>query len=331
MSDSINLRPTFNAWVHRLALLTVAWTVLVITFGGKTKSQEAGLSIAEPVYATFHWDWLFVPNLSAEYTHRVLVPILGVLTVTLAGALLVRDRRPGLKKLAVALVLGLVAQAVLGALTVKYFAKSHTSIPHAVFGQIFLCLTVSAAVLTSQYWLSDRKPLGSPLQPPLYNLCRALVIMVFIQLLLGAAIRHDNRGEVLKSGREMVFIWHLVAHVMGAIGVGFFLTRVIIRINRQHKAISELHSPTRWLMILLGLQIVLGTKAAILKMLTINNAEAPPTMRIVTATIHVLIGATMLAMSVALLLRAKRLIVFDENALPATEDSAGGKTAGASA
>ena len=84
-------------------------------------------------------------------------------------------------------------------------------------------------------------------------------------------------------------------------------------------------------LILLGLQIVLGTKAAILKMLTINNAEAPPTMRIVTATIHVLIGATMLATSVALLLRAKRLVVLDENAKPVAEDAAGGKTAGAPA
>jgi len=326
-SDLNNLRPAFNAWVHRLALLTVGWTALVITFGGKTKSQEAGLSIAEPVYYTFHWDWLFVPNLSAEYTHRVLVPILGVFTLLLALHFLFKDPRPGMKKLAVGLIVGLGVQGVFGALTVKYFAKSHTSIPHAVLGQIFLCLVVSAAVLTSKYWLSDRKVTGSPLQPPLFKLCRALVIMVFIQLLLGAAIRHDNRGEVLVAGREMVFIWHLVAHVMGAIGVGFFLTRVIIRINRQHKNIPELYSPTRWLMILLGVQILLGTKAAILKMMTISNADAPPTMRIIAATIHVLIGATMLATAVALMLRARRLVEFDANAQPAAEVTTGTKPA----
>jgi heme a synthase len=324
-------RPPFSPFVHGLAVATTAWTVLAMTLGVKTKSQEAGLTIAEPFFIQWKWDWLFVPNLNAEYSHRVLVGVLGVLTLLLAGALLAKDSRAGVKKLAVWLVIALLAQAVLGYMTVKYFARASTSIPHAVLGQIFLALATSAAVVTSRYWLSDREPVKGQLYPPLYRLCRALVIMLFVQLLLGAAIRHDNRGEALVAGREMTFIWHLVAHVMGALGVAFFLVRVVIRINRHHKEIAELRGLMRTLMVLLGLQILLGTKAAILKLMTIAQADAPPTMRVVTATLHVLVGAGMLAAAVALMLRAKRLVTDDFAPLPSREAAGAKATPGAAA
>jgi heme a synthase len=309
MSNALQSRPPYSAYVHALASFTTVWAVLVIVFGGKTKSQEAGLTIAEPIYYQWQPDWLRVPNLNAEYIHRALVPVLCAITLLLVLSILFKDPRRSMKKLAIGLFFALLAQAMLGALTVKYFARSQTSIPHAVLGQIFLSLAASCAVLTSRYWLSDRPVAPSTQSPSLYRLCRALTIMVFIQLLLGAALRHDNRGEAFQEGRDFVVISHLVAHVMGAMGVVFFMVRVIIRINRHHRDIPELFKMLRPLEILLGVQLLLGIKAAVLKLITVQQAGNPPMMRVITATLHVLVGAIMLAMCVALMLRARRLVV----------------------
>lgn len=296
----------YNRTIHLLAQVAVVLAFLVICLGGTTKSKEAGLTIPQPVYYEWHYDWLFVENLNAEYTHRAVVPILSAVTLLLAGLVLVKDSRSSVKKLAVFAVVVLLMQAVLGALTVQYFAKAQTSIPHAVLGQIFLCLIAALAVTTSPAWLSDKKAVRSPGAMSVQRLGLYCIIALFMQLLLGAALRHDGQAAALRSGQPSVFVWHLCAHIMGAFAAAFFIARLISRVFQQHRGLPEIFKPTRLLMMLLGVQLLLGMGSAALKVLTLEQYDWPPFSRVLVATTHLATGAMMLALSVVITLRAHR-------------------------
>lgn len=301
--------PPYNALVHSFALALAGWAFLVVCLGGTVKSREAGLTIPQPLYYQWHYDWLFVQNLNTEYIHRALVPILTVLTLIVVALVLFYDTRSSVKKLAAFLVVGLFAQAFLGYLTVKYFAHAQTSIPHAVLGQTFFCLAVSMAVVTSRMWLSDKPAVPSEKSPSLVRLGVYCVAAVGVQLLLGAALRHDDQGAALRNGRSFVFVWHLVAHICGALAVVHFVVKLLIRVFRQHREQPEILKPVRMLMMLLGAQFLLGPGAATLKVLTLDSYNMPPLERVVVATVHLAVGALILACCVVTALRAYRFTV----------------------
>ena len=298
----------YQPLVHGLAVLLTCWAYLVVCIGGLVKSREAGLSIPQGFIVEWHFDWLFIQNLQAEYGHRVLVGVMSGLTLLLVLSVFLKERRKSVQVLAGFLVVGLVAQAFLGYLTVTYFAHARTSIPHAVLGQIFLCMAVSMAAVTSRRWLSNEPALLAIGNPGLSRLAIYAIAAVGVQLLLGAALRHDDEGLGLRTGRSFVFVWHLIAHVVGAFSVIFFIGRLISRVFRQHREQDQIFKPVKYMMMLLGVQFLLGPGAAALKVLTIDEYNNPPFWRVVTATTHLAIGAAILALCVLVSLRAYRFV-----------------------
>jgi heme a synthase len=262
MSEQSNSQNApYNGGIHGLSWFVAVLAFVVVCLGGATKSKEAGLTIADPV--TFAWmpEWLTTENINAEYTHRIVAFLLACSTLLLMGLILTKENRSAVRKLAVSAFLAVVAQAVLGALTVKFLAKAHTSIPHAVLGQSFFCIAVCLICVTSRAWISGAKQTQEEGSPSMRKLGVWLMIAIVVQLLLGAALRHDNKAEALRNGNESTFIWHLVAHVLGAFAVLFFAARVMSRVFRQHREIKTLLTPTHALMGLLTLQIGLGATA----------------------------------------------------------------------
>ena len=294
--------------LHLMAMGVTVFTFLVICVGGTTKSKEAGLTIPEPVIFNWVAEWLVTENISAEYGHRIIAFMLSCLIATLTGWVLFVEKRPAVRKLAIGALLAVIAQAVLGALTVKFFAHAKTSIPHAVLGQITFCIAASLAVVTSAQWMAPTKAVISNEQPALRRLTISLVATLFVQLLLGAALRHDDKAHALRDGHESIFIWHLAAHILGALAVTYFLARVLMSVFRQHREQKEILGPARLIMMLLGVQLSLGIGAAILKVMTrsYDAANSPPPLRVWVATSHVAGGALMLALSVVLALKAYR-------------------------
>ena len=299
-------------------MLLAVWAFFVVSVGGLVKSREGGLSIAQGFLVEWHLDWLWPysptfngPNLQAEYGHRALVGIMAGITVLMALAVYLKEKRRSVRELALAafLVVGLVAQAYFGYLTVTYFAHAPTSIPHAILGQTFLCLAVAMAAVTSRQWLSDSPALPSAGSPSLCRLAVYAAIAAGVQLLLGAALRHDDQGLALRSGRSFVFVWHLLAHILGAFAVVFFVFRLLMRVFRQHREQLEILRPARIMMMLLGMQFLLGPGAAVLKVVTLEDHDMPPLSRVVVATTHLATGALILALSVLLALRAHRFTV----------------------
>lgn len=319
-------RPVYNRLLNISSILLTVWAFVVVCVGGTVKSEEAGLTIPEPVY--YQWNyWYFVSDrVNTEYIHRGLVGIMSFLTLWVALIAFLKDSRRGVRKLAMALIAVLLAQATLGALTVKYFAHAQTSIPHAFMGQMFLCLAFAMAIVTSRKWLSDAPTVQENVRPTLYRLSVFVVCAVAFQLLLGAALRHDDQGMALRSGRGHVFVWHLVAHVAGAIFVAYTVARLLFRVFRDYREQRAIFLPAKILMMLLGVQFLLGPGAAVLKVLTLDEYSGPPMSRVLVATSHLAVGAVILALSVAVALNARRFTVAP--APVAAQNSGGGRLVG---
>jgi heme A synthase len=168
-----------------------------------------------------------------------------------------------------------------------------------------------AAVLSPR-WTSAAPMTAENENPSLRKLAFWLVIMVVIQILLGGAIRHDDHGTALLSGRDAPFYTHLGMHVLGAVALSYYLARVLFRVFKEHRQLPEILRPARFMMMLLGLQLILGTLAAVFKVIYSRDwldADMPPPIRVWTATLHVAVGSLILALSAVLAVRAHRYLM----------------------
>src|SRR5215467_7867262 len=107
----------YNAGVHRFAVFTVFWTILLFVAGALVTSKDAALSVTD--WPKSHGSW--VPPLSSlqggdffEFSHRFVAGELGIFILLLAVVLVLRESRIWLRWLGVIAVLGVVVQAILG-------------------------------------------------------------------------------------------------------------------------------------------------------------------------------------------------------------------------
>src|SRR5689334_10828740 len=128
--------------LHRFSKFVVACTVLLILAGSLVTSNDAGLSV--PDWPTsYGWNMftfppsMWVANIVYEHGHRLIASSVGFLTIVLAVWLWVGDSRPWMRKLGLAALAAIVAQGVLGGLTVLFFLPPAISTAHAGLAQIF--------------------------------------------------------------------------------------------------------------------------------------------------------------------------------------------------
>jgi cytochrome c oxidase assembly protein subunit 15 len=86
-----------------------------------------------------------------------------------------------------------VAQGVLGGLRVT-LKMDNLGIFHGIIAQVFFVLTGSIAFFTSQIWqkISEKEKVTVP--GSLRTLVLATTLLVFVQLILGATMRHQHAG-----------------------------------------------------------------------------------------------------------------------------------------
>lgn len=300
---------SYRRGLHYFALFLTAWTFIVVTLGGTVKSNEAGLSIPEAFILEWLPNWWERPNLRLEFAHRMFVGALGVGVFALMLWTQIVETRPAVKRFSIYCLCGVLLNAVFGYMTVRYFAYWHTSIPHVALGHTLLGMLACFSTMLSPQWMGVTPARHETENPPLQKLARASLIMAFAQLLLGAAVRHDNKGAALQAGHDGLFYWHLSAHVLGALGLAYFVGKLLLRVFRDHREQAEIIGPARKIMLLLGVQFLLGPAAAVLKVLYSRDdldARMPPVERQWVATSHVVAGALILALSAVLYARSKR-------------------------
>jgi cytochrome c oxidase assembly protein subunit 15 len=161
-------------------------------------SKNVGLAVPDwPT--TFGYNMFLFPvskwvgGILFEHTHRLMGSLVGFLTIILAVWLWLREDRRWLRNLGVIAVVGVILQGILGGLRVTMM-KDQIGIFHACVAQAFLGLLVFIALVTTKFWLSsaDRR---FALQKFSSNKALAIAITaaIYVQLALGATMRHQHR------------------------------------------------------------------------------------------------------------------------------------------
>src|SRR5438067_8032592 len=168
--------------VHRFAVFVACATFFLIIAGANVTSHDAGLATSDWPKSNGQWFPKMVGNLFWEHGHRMVATAVGLLTIALAIYIQLRERRTWVKRLGWSALGAVVAQGLLGGLTVKLNLPLAVSAAHATLAQLFFLITVSLAVFTSPDWL-DSQPLtiapdhGASLRP----MCVASLAVILTQ------------------------------------------------------------------------------------------------------------------------------------------------------
>jgi len=269
-------------------------TFLLIIAGALVTSNDAGLSIPD-------WPTSFhsfkVPALTGgiryEWSHRAIAGSIICLTVSIAIWTWIADRRRWMKWLGVAALSTILAQAVLGGLTVLLLQPPWVSSAHAAVGQTFCCIAVCIAMFTGRRWVEEEPRVELDMRrPSLMTLAGLSIFMLYVQLILGAMFRHHGMS------------WW--PHVLNAALVSVVLPWTSIRALSQHSKIDAVRRPAITMLSLLIAQLCLGFTAFITRVAWGHDAVQPELPMVVSTVAHVAMGALLLATSIVLAIQVRR-------------------------
>ncbi len=291
--------------VHRFALLVACATFFLIIAGANVTSHDAGLATSDWPRSNGTFFPKMVGNLFWEHGHRIVATAVGLLTIALAIYLQVRERRSWVKRLGWIALGGVIAQGLLGGLTVKMNLPLVVSAAHATLAQLFFLITVSLAVFTSRSWVTpDSSVTEDGEGVSIRALCVVALAVILTQLVLGATLRHSATWD------QDLPTALLLAHVGGAIVVTLVLGATVATVWLRHRTEKYLTRPALVAVTFLFIQLLLGLAAYITRAASPYDPQ-PLTPMISVTVAHVACGALVFATTIVLTLRVFRLLRID--------------------
>jgi len=161
-------------------------------------SKNVGLAVPDwPT--TFGYNMFLFPvskwvgGILFEHTHRLMGSLVGFLTIILAVWLWLSEDRRWVRNLGVIALGGVIVQGILGGLRVTMM-KDEIGIFHACIAQAFLGLLVVIALVTTRFWRAlPNEQFDFQKFAPIKSLAIAITIAIYVQLGLGATMRHQHR------------------------------------------------------------------------------------------------------------------------------------------
>jgi heme a synthase len=317
---------TSGRWLNRFIWFLAALTLFLISSGGMVTSKGVGLAVPDwPT--TFGYNMFLFPvsqwvgGIFYEHSHRLIASGVGFLTIILAVWLWRAESRKWVRVLGVVALLAVIVQGVLGGLRVTML-KDEIGIFHACLAQAFLSLLVFISVVRSRAWESSAHMRMT--SAPVW-LATVTTVLIFAQLALGAAMRHQHRdlaildfplayGEVIPdvsaerlaainqwrdaqalSNVDASHIWLQMAHRFGAVLVTIGILWFAWALRRTASPARPLLTLSSFWVFFLALQVTLGAW-------TIWSNKAAD-----IATAHVAVGATLLAVGVSIVAISRRV------------------------
>ncbi len=185
--------------LHRYIKFVVCSTVLLIAAGGMVTSTDSGLAVPDwpNTYGQFMFSFpleKMVGGIFYEHGHRMIASTVGFLTIILAVWTWKVDPRRWVRWLGMTALGAVILQGLLGGITVLLLLPAPVSIGHAGLAQLFFCLTISLALVTSPGWTRAQTAVDDPM---LRRLAVATTAMVYCQIILGATMRHVEAGMAI--------------------------------------------------------------------------------------------------------------------------------------
>lgn len=291
---------------HAFARIVAAATFLLIIAGALVTSTGSGLSVPD-------WPLSFgtlfphmVGGVRFEHTHRLIAGTVAILTVVLCVWVVRKEERSWVRTLAVAAVAAVVAQALLGGLTVLMKLPTAVSAAHGTLAQTFFCLVVALAMVTSPSWhRAQRRPLDARARR-LRAMALATTACIWAQLVIGAVMRHEGAGLAIArfplsdNGTLIPLVWNRFiainfAHRSWALVVFVMVMATASYVLTAFRDYAEMRGPAIRLAVLVVIQVALGAA-------TVWSAKQP-----IPTSLHVANGALVLVTSLVVTLWAWRL------------------------
>ena len=290
-----------NRGLNRFAIFVACATFFLIIAGALVTSNDAGLATNDWPLSNGQFFPKMVGNLFWEHGHRMVATTVGILTIVLMIYILVKEKREWVRKLGIFALLAVIAQGLLGGLTVKLMLPLAVSTAHATLAQLFFCTTVSLAVFTSRSWMEATPLREEKGMPPLRYLCTAALVTIFLQLVIGATLRHSATWD------QHLPIHLVLTHIGGAVAVTIALGIATTAVLRQYKGETFLTRPALIALLLLVVQLSLGIAAYITRLRSPEDPQPLNPMIAITVA-HVACGALVFVSTIVLTLRTYRVL-----------------------
>lgn len=277
------------AGIRRFAKLTFASTLFLIFAGAMVTSTNSGLAVPD---WPLSYGQVFPPMVGGiffEHGHRLIASGVGLMMIVLAVWMHRREPKSHVRILGWVGLAVVVAQGVLGGLTVILRLPAEVSIAHAGVAEIFLAITAAIAFYTSRaHSRIERNASVSPL------FAKLLAAAVYAQIIVGAWMRHIGAGLAIPDfplayGRLIppLETREVIAAFSHRIGAAIVLVLIAFGIGSAMRSNSNFvrRSYVVLLLIVMG-QIMLGA-------FTIWTERNP-----VITSLHVVTGALLLAWTV---------------------------------
>ena len=319
--------------LHWMAIATACATFPLIFMGGLVTSHQAGMSVPDWPNSYGYNMFLFPPRLWIggilyEHTHRLMGTVVGLCSIGLVIASFTSTWAGRRERWLAAAVLGAVIfQGVLGGLRVV-LVQLDLAIVHACVAQAFFCLAAYVAVETSVWW-QNRKPASIEDQARGHRLVMlgvATVLAIYVQLIVGATMRHFQAGLAIPDlplaygkvlppinsaqldaanwvrTRDLNLepvtlgqIWLHFGHRIGAVVVTLLILALATMVVRRYAGEAKLRRPALLLFALIAIQLTLGVLTVLMR----KPADI--------ASAHVAVGALVLVTAFVLTARSARL------------------------
>ena len=321
------MKPSSDIWLRRFSKLTVFSTLFLIFAGALVKSHEVGLSV--PDWPTTYGKQMFAFPLSDmvggifyEHGHRIIATIVGFFTMIQAIWLGFSHHPNWLKKLGFFALAMVIIQGLFGGITVLFFLPPLVSIIHGILAQTFFIMTIIIAYSMSQ---ERENRVDNGMVQAIRKGALLMGGLVYIQLILGALMRHTGSGLAIPDFPTMGGMWiptfssemmtninyilfdldldsvskgQVIIHFIHRLGavivtgtIGYFYAKYgeTIKANQRSKTVFIS------IIVIVIIQFSLGV-------LTVLSARSP-----YIASFHVVTGAALLGLCTLLLLKVNSL------------------------
>lgn len=241
-TDQIAPRPSSDRrFLRAFAKLVVLATVILIFIGGLVTSHGAGLAV--PDWPTTYGQNMFTYPVSEwqggilyEHGHRLFASLVGFLIIILAVWLPLADKRRWLRNLGFLALVLVIAQGVLGGVSVLMRLSWGTPMPvwfltlvfHGVMAQSFLILTIFLAYAVSKERRRREEAKEAFNAGPLATTAIVCLALIYLQLIVGASMRHLGAGMAIPDFPSM-----------GGYLIPPFNAEMLERVNAMRQAYSN--------------------------------------------------------------------------------------------
>ena len=302
--------PGTQRFLYGYALFTVFAVVFLLAAGAMVTSTGSGLSVPD-------WPLSFgqvMPPMEGgvfyEHGHRMVATAVGLLTVVLAFWLWRREPRAWMRRLGWTALGLVIVQGVLGGMTVLMKLPVWTSAAHASVAQAFFMLVVFITLALSPGWnRGSRMPEAADSRLPVW--ATVATSAIYIQLILGAVMRHMEAGLVIPDFplafgglipphfTPQIAI-HFAHRVWAVVTAAFVVTASVSALRTAGKR-ADIAVPAILMLVLVAAQITLGG-------FIIWTQRHPH-----VTSAHVVTGAILLATSLILTARSWRFLRLPES------------------